>query len=147
MFSVVSVCPWGVWWTCNHYPWCIKPHHTGTPQPHPCTTDIWGPRWETCSNWFTSGNDIWWPRPEACTNLFTWGPPPSPPHIHLGLVAGTVSDMHPMECLLVAKCRDKVEWRQYRISELFAAHYAVTLALKYSTDDIPVDSRLQTLEK
>ena len=33
MFSVVSVCLSTGWVPCVHYPWCIGPHHTGTP-PH-----------------------------------------------------------------------------------------------------------------
>ena len=36
---------------CDHYPWCIGPHHARTP-----------------------GSDIWWPKMETCSNLFSGGP-------------------------------------------------------------------------
>ena len=57
MFSVVSVCQSfcpGGWVLCDHYPWCIGPHHTGnlpspalmySPLPH-STGHI-----QTCTTW------------------------------------------------------------------------------------------------
>ena len=44
MFSVMcicqSVCSWGGS-PCDHYPWCIGPHHTGTSTGHVQTSSTW----------------------------------------------------------------------------------------------------------
>ena len=40
MFSVLCVCLFTVGISCDHYPWCIGPHHTGTPR-----------HVQTCSTW------------------------------------------------------------------------------------------------
>ena len=75
MFSVMCACQFvclqGA--PCDHYPWCIGPHHTGTPSvqgPCPLCTGFWPPLYRVHS----PAGDIWWTRLETCSNLFTWGP-------------------------------------------------------------------------
>ena len=77
MFSVVSVCDFGRGAgaiTCDHCPWFIRPHHTGTPSL--CTSPL-----RSCPS---LANDMWWPTQETCWNLFTWrpAPPPAPTGTH-----------------------------------------------------------------
>ena len=51
--DVIShVCPQGS--PCDHYPWCLGTHDTGTPPPNRLPA-----------------NEIWWPRLDTCSNLFT----------------------------------------------------------------------------
>ena len=50
MFSIISVCLSTGDSPCDHYLWCIEPHHTGTPlipAPRPCPSGYI----QTCSTW------------------------------------------------------------------------------------------------
>ena len=105
VFSRVSVCPstsGGV--QCDHYPWCLLPHHTWTvpdPAPAPSCTGT-SPRSQSHS----PVSYIWWPRLEICSNLFTWVPlsPPGADIWWLATAARMVGEQAVrilFECLLV----------------------------------------------
>ena len=64
---------------CNHYPWCIGPHCTGSPTPTPqgmgphCIgLPPWFPwTWDLTVMNLSSVSDILWTSLEICSNLFT----------------------------------------------------------------------------
>ena len=101
MFSLVSVCSQGGVSMCGHYPWCIAPHCTYSPQHQTIRHGTPAAPWS-----HTPASDIQCPSLETCSNLFTWGHPHQYSHLVAKVhMVGNQAVRILLECFLVTLWR------------------------------------------